>query len=185
MSIVLKRWNNKKVSIKKYWHTHLHISHSSLFTCLNIWGSRYCTDFMIYFYYSIMWIVFSYIVCQTIVKLTIHLPHIYSTHVWLNIWPKYVFGSISNKTFSFKNKEVFFSCASKCECWHFLCFVQVCNLVISFTWHPHGRHYMNICELHLEAFLHVKCLAVNLLQGKRLFAVTNQDSLLHLYPDAT
>lgn len=42
---------------------------------------------------------------------------------------------------------------------------------ISFTWHPHGRHYMNICELHLEAFLHVKCLAVSLLRGEAPFAV--------------
>lgn len=67
----------------------------------------------------------------------------------------------------------------------FICFVLLSNPVISFTWHPHGRHYMNICELHLEAFLHVKCLAVSLLQGKGPFAVTNQVSLLHLHPDTT
>lgn len=66
-----------------------------------------------------------------------------------------------------------------------MCFMHVCNPWISFTWHPHGRHYMNICELHLEAFLHVKCLAVSLLQGEGPFAVTNQVSLLHLHSDTT
>lgn len=70
-------------------------------------------------------------------------------------------------------------------CWHYICFMLLCNPVISFTWHPHGQHYMNICELHLEAFLHVKCLAVSLLQGEGPFAVTNQVSLLHLHPDTT
>lgn len=62
-----------------------------------------------------------------------------------------------------------------------MCFMFVCNPCISFTWHPHGQHYVNICELHLEAFLHVKCLAVKLLQGERPFGVTNQVSLLHLH----
>lgn len=57
--------------------------------------------------------------------------------------------------------------------------------MISFTWHPHGPHYANICELHLEAFLHAKCLAVSLLQAQRPFAATNRISHLHLRPDTT
>lgn len=66
-----------------------------------------------------------------------------------------------------------------------MCFTLVGDPVISFTWHPHGPHYKNICELHLEAFLHAKCLAVSLLQAQRPFAATNRISHLHLRPDTT
>lgn len=74
-----------------------------------------------------------------------------------------------------------------CVCVDILCmfFMYVCNPCNSFTWHPHGRHYVNICEPHLEAFLHVKCLAVSLLQAEGPFAVTNQVSLLHLHSYTT
>lgn len=66
-----------------------------------------------------------------------------------------------------------------------MCFTLVGDPVISFTWHPHGPHYANICELHLEAFLHAKCLAVSSLQAQRPFAATNHISHLHLRPDTT
>lgn len=67
----------------------------------------------------------------------------------------------------------------------FMCFTLVGDPVIWFTWHPHGPHCTNICELHLQALLHAKCLAVSLLQAQRPFAATNRISHLHLRPDAT